>query len=554
MTASNPADAPLPAPRPAAVVMAPARLGAMHQTRLSFVRRLLRQWAHERWALTRTHWQLNAQGHGVAIYTLNARKATYCLVVFSNPLADDERSDRVIARRWDVTCALVLGNVDTALLAQLSANVPKQEAGRVNSRVLVLFRANKSMRLFEHVLNALTQGKQPDPARLAQAGYLLRTTAVYGNGKFGLADFERIQQDTDFDISFSAQMCAVYLLRQFCLDWIHHLARHRGGAQATELHRPLQRYLGIGNATGLGMAPYLINHPRVVDCWLTQRERALSVARAQPPSSSTRQRLADLMARAANHLAGVATADDHQRALNQTAAQELTHIAQALPTVSAPTWDQPLQDNRRHSLETQEAFISGLLELYPDQVDPFADAMNADETLTLPAGLRIGDLSALLQQRYAWALAIDFNDPAQQHWFWYASADKEEPRLGIRGIDPGDRQETPLDIARQIHRLAAALATQPDHHSVAEFLLRHPGHRTIARRAWTLGHSLLGDIQSNVLARDALPMHLLRCKLSQFGATRFDPRSDRWVRVTLFQGAPLADEVHDGEWLFPVMP
>ena len=49
-------------------------------------------------------------------------------------------------------------------------------------------------------------------------------------------------------------------------------------------------------------------------------------------------------------------------------------------------------------------------------------------------------------------------------------------------------------------------------------------------------------------------MHLLRCKLSQFGAIRFDPRSDRWVRVTLFQGAPLADEVHDGEWLFPVMP
>ena len=64
----------------------------------------------------------------------------------------------------------------------------------------------------------------------------------------------------------------------------------------------------------------------------------------------------------------------------------------------------------------------------------------------------------------------------------------------------------------------------------------------------------MGDIQSNVLALDALPMHLLRCKLSQFGATRFDPRSDRWVRVTLFQGAPLADEVHDGEWLFPVMP
>ena len=554
MTACNPADPKPPAPRPAAVVMAPARLGAMHQTRLSFVRRLLRQWARERWALACTRWELNPQGHGDAVYTLTARKAAYRLVVFSSPLAADERSDRVIARRWDVTCALVLGDLDPDLFAQLRANVPKQEAGRVNSRVLVLFRANKSVRLFDHVLDALARGQQPDPARLAQAGYLLRTTAVYGNGKFGLADFERVRQDTDFDVSFSAQMCAVYLLRQFCLDWIHHLARHRGGDQAVALQRPLQRYLGVGNATGLGMAPYLINHPRVVDRWLTQRERALSAARAQPPSAAARQRLADLMARAAAHLAGVATVNDRQRALNQTAAQELERIAQALPTTPLPAWDDLLHDNRRYNLETQEAVISGLLELYPDQVDPFADAMNADEALTLPPGLRTGELRDLLQRRYAWALAIDFDDPAQQHWFWYASADKEEPRLGVRGIDPGHQREAPLDIARQIHRLAAALDKELDDCTVTDFLLRRPGHRRIARRAWTLGHSDLGDIQSNVLAHDALPMHLLRCKLSLFGATRFDPRSDRWVRVTLFQGAPLADEAHDGEWLFPVMP
>ena len=39
-----------------------------------------------------------------------------------------------------------------------------------------------------------------------------------------------------------------------------------------------------------------------------------------------------------------------------------------------------------------------------------------------------------------------------------------------------------------------------------------------------------------------------------FGATKFDPRSDRWVRVTLFQGAPLFHEVHSDEWLFPLLP
>lgn len=62
----------------------------------------------------------------------------------------------------------------------------------------------------------------------------------------------------------------------------------------------------------------------------------------------------------------------------------------------------------------------------------------------------------------------------------------------------------------------------------------------------------------NVLRKDALPMHLLRCKLAIFGATKFDPRSDRWVRVTFFQGAPLLDEIRDPEysdtWIFPTMP
>lgn len=64
----------------------------------------------------------------------------------------------------------------------------------------------------------------------------------------------------------------------------------------------------------------------------------------------------------------------------------------------------------------------------------------------------------------------------------------------------------------------------------------------------------MGDIQINVLAKRALPMNLLRCKLSIFGATKFDPRSDRWVRVTFFQGAPLMHEIHPNEWLFPVLP
>ena len=109
-----------------------------------------------------------------------------------------------------------------------------------------------------------------------------------------------------------------------------------------------------------------------------------------------------------------------------------------------------------------------------------------------------------------------------------------------------------------MNRLYHALLGSSEETSVAEFLLQNPAYRSITRRVWTLGKREMGDIQMNVLRQDALPMHLLRCKLAIFGATKFDPRSDRWVRVTFFQGAPLLDEIHDPQladtWIFPSMP
>ena len=36
-----------------------------------------------------------------------------------------------------------------------------------------------------------------------------------------------------------------------------------------------------------------------------------------------------------------------------------------------------------------------------------------------------------------------------------------------------------------------------------------------------------------------MPIDMLRLKLSFFGAIKFDPRSDKWLRICMFQGAPL---------------
>lgn len=538
------------------IVMAPERLGAMHQNRISFVRSLIRKMAQQEWQVTKYEWQLSPQGFGHVIYKLVTPNDTYHLVVFCDEIADEERNDRVIAEKWDVTFALVLGEVNVDLLSQLRANVPLQEAGRNSNNVLVLARANKSVRVFDHLVSHLSRGEQPNQKELAEVGYILRTTAVYGNGKFGIADFKLLENNADFNQSFSAQMCAVYLLRQFSLDWVHYLATEQGGVNAVTLDRELQRYLGVGNATGLGMAPYLINHPCIVDQWMFAREMALSAVLNAPVIRERKEPLQTLLHKGVRHLQQVITINEHQDALNHRAVSELNELIASLDNIVAKssTWEDVVTHSNGMSLEAQEMLLSCLMEIYPELVDRFEEQMNGNENLSLPSGKKIQDLITTLEACYQWAIKTDFTKPENNYWFWYRSQDKEEPRLGVRGEEKGEDRELPLDISRQVYRLYHALLKCEASMSLAEFLVEHPQYRAISRRVWTLGHKALGDIQMNVLHKSSLPMHLLRCKLAVFGATKFDPRSDRWVRVTFFQGAPLLDEVHDGEWLFPLLP
>ena len=44
---------------------------------------------------------------------------------------------------------------------------------------------------------------------------------------------------------------------------------------------------GIGNSTGLGMAPFLILHPQLIDRWLQQREQAWLMRLAEAPSEAS---------------------------------------------------------------------------------------------------------------------------------------------------------------------------------------------------------------------------------------------------------------------------
>jgi hypothetical protein len=155
----------------------------------------------------------------------------------------------------------------------------------------------------------------------------------------------------------------------------------------------------------------------------------------------------------------------------------------------------------------------------------------------------VGALKVIVQRRYGWALDIDFEAPANLARFWYVSEEKLEPRLGERFEEPGAEREQPLDIARQASALWHSLGGEPDDTPVARFLASHPEHRTFVRRVHISADMPYAEIRDNLISENLLPIDLLRCKLAFFGATRFDPRSDRWLRISLFQGAPYPDEL-----------
>ena len=84
-----------------------SKLGSFHQSKFSFLRSFLNEFKD--WSYSRDLFQLNDKGYGRVVYSFSKNKRTYSLICFANEINDDERSDRVIATKWDAAFALLMG-------------------------------------------------------------------------------------------------------------------------------------------------------------------------------------------------------------------------------------------------------------------------------------------------------------------------------------------------------------------------------------------------------------------------------------------------------------
>ncbi|MGB3407603.1 MAG: hypothetical protein WBA67_08915, partial [Jannaschia sp.] len=516
------------------VVMRLARLGCLHQTRLSFMRLLTRRMAAEGWSVARAVFDIDAACVGHAVYTVRTPDRAYSLVAFAHDLPADKRSDRVIAEAWDATFTLFDGVPGDDDIARLAANVPLQEAGRVSERELTLARANRSVRLWDAVVSGLARGRQPEPETLAEVGYLMRTTAMYGSGKFGAADREVYADRAELQAPFQAEMLTVYLIRTFVRDLLNHAAGIRGGANAVALDDRLAASLGIGNSTGLGMAPFLINHPRLLHNWIAARETAIARVCALPAASAPEIALfTDLLARARADARHWHSTHPRQRVRVAQLIRELcwlTHQIEAQAHLRGPfPWASVCRLTDGMEPEAQELVRSLVLEPHGALIDDLAAGLaDAGSVDPFDPTMPVADVRALLETDHADALRTDWSAPEACARAWYVSEEKLEPRLGARHAEPIAAFEQPLAPARDAAALHAALTDEHDATPIGMVLLRAPELRAAVRRVQTIAEAPYAEIRDNTIAADLMPIDMLRCKLSFFGATRFDPRSDRW--------------------------
>jgi hypothetical protein len=526
--------------------MRPEWMGAARLTRYSFNRMMIRRAFDRGWTAEVVSFDLDAEGRGEAVIRIEAEGRVFHFVAFTTTIDESHHTDRVIADRWEVTATLSEGDLTGDLLAMLRTQVPQQERGRLDHRVLVLTRGNRSVRFFQYLVDSLAAGRQPDPDLVADSGYIMRSTAFYGNGKFGMRSFEGYDAGHPLGAPFRAQMLCAWLFRELSYLVVEHCARAKGGDTAVGFATGWDRYFGLGNATGLGLIPFAFKHPAIIDAWCRIREQALAEVRSMVVTDERRACLRWWIDRARRHFVG-GTDDDCRPFLNGAAlgpvVDEVADRFEQLRHDTA-TFDRLYRWAEDENPETAELVVSMLIELH-DGDDLQVDAeyvVDEGANVLADRASTVADLKDLLAKRQ-WLDGLDLDDPETDWYWWLISDNSDEPRRAPRRrLEPRHR-DVAVDVAVRLARLGRALRQWPDHTDVEVFLGAEPDHRLAVHRL--AGQWAYGEPHDNACARSYLPLMLQRFQLATYGMDNFKPKSTDWLRVTLFQGAPRIGDLSD---------
>jgi aminocarboxymuconate-semialdehyde decarboxylase len=551
-------DAELPA---AAQVMSPRRAAAVTASPLAFTRSAMRELVRGRWRIEKQRFDLDAEGRGEILYRLTDGRWTFHFFLVSLKLDEAQKLDRNWAQSWDAMGVLCQGDWTPQREALLREEVPRQRAGFADYDTLVYARGNRSGRMFDHVVESLAAGGQPDLGMIAEVGYILRTTAFIANGQLGTRAYAGLEPDHPFRRPYHAQMASAFLLREYVFDLVDHMARARSPA-AARLDPAYRRYLGLGNAAATGLVAFVVNHPHLMHCWSLAHQRALAEARSRrlQAGDPLAERFGKLLDKAIRYFREGTHGRGDLYATAATVAGDLERFRAAFARRAADVADWPelcswaAQNLGAEACEVVDALV---LELHPDIAEASLDAFHADERFDVRPAMRAAALRDLLGTHFGWALAGEFAEAAQKYFWFRAISAPRDVRRGIRGLLPVREAENGMDTVLRLQELHVRLRGTPEETTTAEFLCRHPELRHIVARVQSLAGQEYADLRANWLAADFSPFAPVRFVLAFYGMEKFEAVQPKQVRGAFLQGAPIAEDVasgRDGDWPFPLIP
>ncbi|RBM12525.1 hypothetical protein DI005_32370 [Prauserella sp. PE36] len=553
--------------RDPAELMDPRRLAAMQPTRLSASRSLIEKMTRERWNIELSTMDVSDAGDGVAVYRVDTGSDVFSFAAFSSEPRMVDRTPRIIGQSWDMVGALWEGEADEARIEQTRRELPKLYAGRAAPGTLVWCRSNRSLRAFEHSVRALADGRQPDPDVLRGIGYLMRNTGLDANGTFGTRTFISYGDRHPLRVPYHAQMLTAYLMREFSADLCERLARGVS-SRAVPLATEYRRYLGLGNGSALGLVLFVANHPRLVDRWLTLRERALLAARRLDPSEADGRwdTLLGLLDRAITYRRqdpmsyNVFPASEHVAAELEKVRGLVTRLkaGERFAGPEVPAFEQ-LRGEIAGTVtaETEETLDALLIEFVPQECTRLTEELLVDEQLVREPGMTIGELRRLLEEEYRWALELPIAGEHDRRRIWYKSRSSEEPRSGPREEVPGG-----FDLSVDVPGLARALRAQLDTYDprvrVGRFLFDNPEQLAAIERFQALRGNPYAQPYVDALDVEFVPARLIRLMNGAlYGLDRTKDYLNRTLRGLIFQGAPTREDIARGDesvWWWPAEP
>jgi hypothetical protein len=353
----------------------------------------------------------------------------------------------------------------------------------------------------------------------------------------------------------------VYLVRQFTFDQVNHVAHNINPKTAIKLDSQICKNLGIGNSTGLGMAPFIVNHPTLLNNWILSRETALKKIREiQIVKDQDSELFKDCLKKSLKNITSWNTDSEYQqnkiKLLLRDVKKFINHVENDFDFQSEFPFNQLYLWLEQNSCEECiEYVVSIMMEPYNDITEPLVSNMSSEEEkyFNIPTNRTVQELLEIIKTRYPNILDINFDQKENHQNFWFISKNKEEPRMADRFEEHGSELEQPLAIARDIKKLyEKLLSLKNDTITIAQFLSFNSDLRHVVRRAFIIEKFPYSEIQDNTIGKSIVPIDMLRLKLSFFGALKFDPRSDKWLRICMFQGAPLPNELknYDEQWVY----